>query len=260
VGVISALAGIGGGVVMVPFLYLGYSRSAASLTEQTVVAHATSLAVAWIASLVGIQRYARAHAIAWRPAIVYGISGALSAFIAAKVVARAEEAEWVRGAFGLFLIVSALDMARRAATHRDYVEPKEAHRHSPVLLVLIGLAGGVMTSTLGIGGGIIAVPALLYVARLPIRMVAPTSLAAVGFATLAGTISYLTAAGAPPVSTLMAGWVDFRMALPLAAGAILTVPIGVYLNRQSKPATLYWIFALLLAMVGVRLIWQGWFS
>jgi uncharacterized membrane protein YfcA len=260
VGVISALAGIGGGVVMVPFLYLVYSGAAATLTAQTVVAHATSLGVACVASLIGIRKYARSDAIAWRIAWIYGIPGAVSSFVTARIVSQADEAEWVRGAFGVFLLLSSLDMARRAATHRDFSEPKEAHSFSPGILVVIGLLGGAMTSMLGIGGGLIAVPALIYVARLPIRTVAPTSLVSVGLATLSGLLSYATAPNPPAISGFMAGWVDLRMAIPLAAGAVCTVPLGVHLNRASKPATLYWVFSLILFTLGIRLVWQGWFS
>lgn len=243
---------------MVPFLYLVYSRSPASLTAQTIVAHATSLGVAWVTSALGIHKYASTKSIAWRTALIYGVPGAIASFITARIVSQASDAEWVRGAFGLFLVLSSADMARRAATHREFSEPKEAHQYSPLLLVLIGTGGGVLTSMLGIGGGLIAVPALLYVARLPIRTVAPTSLVAVGLATFSGMVSYLTAAQPPAVSRLMVGWVDFRMAIPLALGAACTVPLGVHLNRASKPATLYWTFSLLLAIVGGRLIWQGW--
>lgn len=257
-GIISALAGIGGGVIMVPFLYLIYSGSSQSLTAQTVVAHATSLGVAFVASGIGIRKYARSNAIAWRIAFIYGIPGAISSFITARIVSQADEAEWVRGAFGVFLIVSAIDMARRAATHREFTEPREAHAFSPALLVGVGIAGGAMTSMLGIGGGLIAVPALLYIARLPIRTVAPTSLVSVGLATLSGMVSYLTAPNAPAVSDYMVGWVDIRMAIPLAIGAACTVPLGVHLNRASKPATLYWVFSFLLIVVGLRLIWQSW--
>jgi len=258
VGVISALAGIGGGVIMVPFLYLVYSTSSESLTAQTVVAHATSLGVACVASAIGIRKYAKSNAIVWKTALIYGVPGAISSFITARIVSQANEAEWVRGAFGLFLLISAADMARRAFTHRDFTEPREAHRSSVLLLILVGLAGGVMTSMLGIGGGLIAAPALLYIARLPIRMVAPTSLVSVGLSTLSGTLSYLIAPNPPPISSLMAGWIDLRMAIPLAIGAVCTVPLGVYLNRASRPATLYWVFSVLLTMVGIRLIWQGW--
>lgn len=245
---------------MVPFLYLVYSGTAQTLTAQTVVAHATSLGVACVASAIGIRKYARSNAIAWRTALIYGVPGTISSFITARIVSQADEAEWVRGAFGVFLLVSAADMARRAATHRDFSEPKEAHSYSSLLLVLIGLVGGAMTSMLGIGGGLIAVPALLYVARLPIRTVAPTSLVSVGLATLSGMVSYLTAPNPPPISGLMVGWVDFRMAIPLAIGAACTVPLGVHLNRASKPATLYWVFSFILASLGLRLVWQAWAS
>ena len=245
---------------MVPFLYLVYSGSSESLTAQTVVAHATSLGVACVAAAIGIRKYARSNAIIWKTALIYGMPGAISSFITARVVAQADEAEWVRGAFGLFLVISAADMARRAFTHRDFTEPREAHHSSYLLLMAIGLAGGVMTSMLGIGGGLVAAPALLYVARLPIRTVAPTSLVSVLLSTLSGTLSYLIAPNPAAISNLMAGWVDVRMAIPLALGAVCTVPLGVHLNRASKPATLYWVFSFILAIVGARLIWQGWLN
>jgi uncharacterized membrane protein YfcA len=245
---------------MVPFLYLIYSRSAQSISAQTVVAHATSLGVACVASAVGIRKYAHSNAIAWRIALGYGLPGAVASFITARIVSHATDTEWVRGAFGLFLILSAADMARRAATHREFTEPREANQYSPLILVAIGTGGGILTSVLGIGGGLIAVPALLYIARLPIRMVAPTSLVAVGLATLSGMVSYLTAPDPPPISPFMVGWVDFQMAIPLALGAVCTVPLGVWLNRASKPATLYWLFSLLLAVVGGWLVWAGWFG
>jgi uncharacterized membrane protein YfcA len=245
---------------MVPFLYLVYSGTSQSLTAQTIVANATSLGVACVASAIGIRKYAKSNAIAWRVALIYGVPGAISSFLTARIVSQADQAEWVRGAFGLFLILSAADMARRAVTHRDFTEPKETHHYSPAILVAIGIVGGAMTAMLGIGGGLIAVPALLYIARLPIRTVAPTSLVSVGLATFSGMVSYLTAPNPPPISGMMVGWVDFRMAIPLALGAICTVPLGVYLNRGSKPATLYWVFSAMLAILGVRLIWQGWLS
>jgi uncharacterized membrane protein YfcA len=212
-----------------------------------------------VASAIGIRKYAKSKAIIWKTALIYGVPGTISSFITARIVTRADDAEWVRGAFGMFLIISAIDMARRAFTHRDFTEPGEAHRASPLLLGLIGFGGGIMTSMLGIGGGLIAVPALLYVARLPIRTVAPTSLVSVGLSTLSGMLSYVTAPAPPPMSDVMLGWLDLRMALPLALGAICTVPLGVHLNRASKPTTLYWVFSLILALVGFRLIGQAWF-
>jgi uncharacterized protein len=252
---LSAIAGIGGGVVMVPFLYLVYRHTPATPSAQTVVAHATSLGVAFVTSTAGTWRYARSGAVAWRMAATYAIPGIFSAFITARLLTRAGQTLWIRAAFGLFLLVCAADMARR--TRALHPPPGEHPPHSPLWLGLTGIAGGAASSLLGIGGGLIAVPVLLYVGRLPVESVAPTALAGVCLTTLAGGVGYLTAGPGPAVSGWMAGFIDFRMMGPLTLGAICTVPLGVKLNRASSPPTLYWIFALLFATIGVSLI-RGW--
>jgi uncharacterized membrane protein YfcA len=219
------------------------------------VAHATSLGVAFVTSAVGSWRYARTGAVDWQAALAYSAPGILSAFVAARILASAEEAAWIRAGFGAFLLVSAWEMARRA---RNPAGEKhgEPHPHSWIWLIFFGLIGGALSALLGIGGGLLAVPVLLYVGKFPVRAVAPTALAAVCLTTLAGGIGYATAGPGPAFSSLMAGFLDLRMAIPLVLGAVLTVPIGVRVNRQASPPTLYWSFAVLLAAIGLALVWQ----
>ncbi len=240
---------------MVPFLYLVYASSEASLSAQTVVAHATSLGVAFVTSAIGTWRYERAQAIAWRPALVYALPGIVTAFLVARVLARVEGAHWVRAAFGVFLLGSAWDMARRARQAPD-ADAIARHPHSWFWLAGIGAIGGGLAATLGIGGGLIAVPVLLYIGRLPIRAVAPTALAGVCLTTLAGALGYLTAGAGPRVSPTMAGFIDLRMALPLCLGAAATVPLGVRVNRQARAPTLYRIFTVVLTAIGLSVLWS----
>ena len=258
VGLLSALAGIGGGVLMVPFLYVVYARTGLTVSAQTVVAHATSLGVAFVTSGVGTWRYARARAVEWGPAAIYSLPGIVTAFVTARILSRAEQAHWVRMVFALFLLVSAWDMTRRARSRHAAVEaPDPTARHEWVLLGVIGAVGGVASALLGIGGGLIAVPALMYVGRLPVRAVAPTALAGVTLTTLAGGLGYLTAGPGPAVSQQMAGFLDLRMLAPLSLGAVMTVPIGVKVNRTSRPQTLYWIFAGVFALIGAWIFLQA---
>jgi uncharacterized membrane protein YfcA len=240
---------------MVPFLYLVYSRSGLTLSAQTVVAHATSLGVAFATSTVGTWRYARAGAIAWRPALTLALPGIVSAFITARLLTTVEEGRWVRAAFGAFLLVTAWDMARLARRGGSETSA-EPHPHSLGWLVVFGLVMGGIAALLGVGGGLLAVPVLLYVGRLPVRSVAPTALAGVSLTALSGGLGYLTAGPGPAISDLMAGFLDLRMAIPLALGAIVTVPIGVRVNRRSSPPTLYLVFATLFSAIGLHLVWQ----
>ncbi len=240
---------------MVPFLYLVYAPTGITIAAQTVVAHATSLGVAFVTSTVGTWRYARSGSIAWTAAALYSVPGILSAFVVARLLTKADQAAWVRGAFGAFLLLSALDMARRARHPGSAsTEAGTPSARDQACLVGIGVVGGGLSALLGIGGGLIAVPALLYFARLPIRMVAPTALAGVCLTTLSGGVSYLTAGPGPVVSEQMIGFVDLRMALPLSIGAIVTVPLGVLVNRRSSAPTLFWLFAAIFAVIGASIL------
>jgi uncharacterized membrane protein YfcA len=243
---------------MVPFLYLVYAGTGVSLSAQTVVAHATSLGVAFVAASFGTWRYSKADAIAWRAALAYALPGIASAFLTARLLTQATEVEWLRAAFGTFLIISGADMARRARAGAA-PEPGNLTPHSLGWLAVIGIVGGAASAALGIGGGLIAVPVLLYVGQLPVRSIPPTALAGVWLTTLAGGIGYLTAGHGPEVSTWMAGYVDGRMAVPLSLGALCTVPLGVRVNRRVAPPTLYWSFAALFLILGAMLL-RGWVS
>lgn len=252
---LSALAGIGGGVLMVPFLYLIYARTGVPLSAQTVVAHATSLGVAFVTSTIGTWRYARARAIAWRPAAYYAIPGIMSAFLMARVLTRVEGAHWIRAAFAIFLLVSGADMARRARAHHAESASRERTQHSWAWLLITGGIGGVMSALLGIGGGLVAVPVLLYIGRLPVNTVAPTALASVCLTTLSGGLGYLTAGAGPVVSQWMTGFIDLRMAVPLSLGAACTVPLGVRVNRRGRAPTLYRVFAAVFGVIGLLILW-----
>jgi len=241
---------------MVPFLYLVYARTGVTVPAQTVVAHATSLGVAFVTSTIGTWRYARSKAIVWGAAATYALPGILSAFLVARVLTKIEGAHWIRAAFAVFILLSGLDMARRArGASTDALAP-EHDSHSWWWLAGVGLIGGAMSAMLGIGGGLIAVPALIYVGRLPVKAVAPTALAGVCLTTLSGGIGYLTAGPGPAVSASMAGFMDMRMLLPLSLGAAVTVPIGVRVNRRSSGPTLYWTFAATFAVIGVSILWS----
>ncbi|HTG83189.1 MAG TPA: sulfite exporter TauE/SafE family protein, partial [Gemmatimonadales bacterium] len=100
--------------MMVPFMYVVYRSAPVTVSAQTVVAHATSLGVAFVTSTFGTWHYSRVKAVAWRAATAYAVPGILSAFLVARLLTRVHEVHWVRAAFGVFLLVSAADMARRA--------------------------------------------------------------------------------------------------------------------------------------------------
>lgn len=109
-------------------------------------------------------------------------------------------------------------------------------------LVVVGVAGGLLSGTFGVGGGVIMIPLLLLLARLPERRAAATSLAAIVPASAAGVVTYA-----------VRGDVAVGAALLLAAGAMAGSLVGTRLLRRVRVAVFRWLLAALLVVAAVQL-------
>jgi uncharacterized membrane protein YfcA len=124
--------------------------------------------------------------------------------------------------------------------------PEPGHWTGPrywIALVLIGLAGGLLSGMFGVGGGIIMVPLLVSLARMDQRRAATTSLAAIIPASIVGSVAY--------VST---GEFDGIAAAIIAVGAVVGAIIGSKLLRKLPLAWLRWMFVGLLVVTAVRML------
>jgi len=113
-----------------------------------------------------------------------------------------------------------------------------------VLFVLVGLAAGILSGLFGIGGGIVIVPALLLVARMPPLTATGTSLGAL--------LLPVGALGA--WQYYRAGHLHVRAALLIALGLTAGAWAGARLAQHVPQGTLQRAFAVLLALVAVR-VW-----
>lgn len=253
VGVVSGLTGIGGGVLMVPFLYALYARLGVTRDAATLLAHATSLFVIVPTALRGLASYRGSDLVEWRSALPIGLSGAVSAAVTARLVTDVPAGP-LRIGFGVFLVLMSVDLLLR----RGGVAPRErTGRHHVFLAALVGIPVGALSASLGIGGGVPATMAMMYILHTPFRQLAPTSLAFIVFTALAGSVGYLFT----PEPALPFGWVvghvDFGHGLPLALGAVACAPIGVRLNKRLPVLALRRVFGALLLVLGISLIWQN---
>lgn len=259
VGFAAGLVGIGGGVLMVPFLYFVYDGAAATgaawnlpIELHTTVAHATSLLVIVPTAAVGTWSYHRTGHVSWRSAVPIGLFSVVGGVLGARV-AILLPGDLLKVAFGLFLLGTAFQLTREQRRGAD-----RPLRLSPMVTIPTGLSVGLFSALLGVGGGLVAIPLLLYVVGLPIDKVAATSLAVITFAASAGTVTYIVSGlghpGLPPGSL---GYVHALAGLPLMLGSVLTVPLGARVNRRTDVRTLRLIFAVLLLVLGLRLLAQA---
>jgi uncharacterized membrane protein YfcA len=142
----------------------------------------------------------------------------------------------------LMLVVSVL-MLR--PSRRTEAAGRHAHRANPTMTVLSGLAVGVLTGFLGVGGGFLVVPALVLYAGLPMHLAVGTSLLVIAINSAAGFVGHLG---------------EGQLHLGLTAACTLTAIGGVYVGERLAgriPAAglrrLFAIFVLAVAIVLIAL-------
>jgi uncharacterized membrane protein YfcA len=111
-----------------------------------------------------------------------------------------------------------------------------------VLLLAIGVAAGVFSALLGVGGGVVIVPALVF-AGISTRSSTGTSLAAISLTAAAGAVAYS-----------LHGDVKFGAAALLGIPGVFGVVGGVALQQRLAGRTLTLGFAVVLTAVGIRLL------
>ncbi|MBI4397574.1 MAG: sulfite exporter TauE/SafE family protein [Candidatus Omnitrophica bacterium] len=110
------------------------------------------------------------------------------------------------------------------------------------LIIFFGIAAGVLSGLLGIGGGTVLVPLFLYVMKMDIHTATGTSLAVIIPTTIIGALAHHSA-----------GQVDWKAALIIAILSALGVYAGVKLNVMLPQLVLQRVFAVFLFLIAVQL-------
>jgi uncharacterized membrane protein YfcA len=257
VGVASGLVGIGGGVLIVPFLYFfyahpGWSHAAIAPELHTIVAHATSLFVIVPTAIRGARSYNRVGLVVWKVALPIAVASGLATIVGTKL-AEILPGGWLRIFFGAFLLFTGIQLVLR----RHSSAPK-ALRLNVFAIVGTGVVVGLISGMLGIGGGAIASALMIQYIGLDLKQAAATSLAIIGISAIVGSITWVVRGwgmpGMPPGSL---GYVHVLAAVPLLIGSVLTVRLGTVINQRMSERALKRVFAAFFTLLGLYLIGQN---
>lgn len=174
-GALSGLFGVGGGIVIVPGLVI-----LAGMPQRK--AHATSLAAIVPIAVAGALGYAVEGAVDW-PAAGLLTGGAVVGAVAGTRALRRLPDRTLQIVYAAFLLLAAGLLPVEvtfAATALD--------AGVGILLVAVGILAGALAGLLGVGGGIVMVPALVLLASVPQAVAKGTSLAVIVPTALVGTI------------------------------------------------------------------------
>jgi uncharacterized membrane protein YfcA len=252
VGAFGTLIGVAGGFLLVPIvLFLYPDKSPATITAMT-------LTVAFFNSLSGSLAYARLRRIDFRSGVLFSVA-AVPGAIAGAAINRTLSRASFQLVFGVILLVLAAYLLARPVRTRagttvrghwvrqltDSDGHSFTYSYHPGVGMLIALAVGVLSGLLGIGGGIIHVPALTQVLGFPVHIATATSQFVVGTSTLAAGLMRL-------ISGSFSGVAAHTMAL--AVGAVAGAQIGARLSRRVSGRLIVRLLALALAVVAIRLL------
>ncbi len=246
-GALAGLFGLGGGIVVVPALYFLYLRQGFPAELCMHLAVGSSLATVAFTSLTSATAHHRHGAVLWP--VVWRLSPGIAAGAAlGAVLAEHVPGRFLRIFFGVFEIAVAIQLALAARP--------DAHRELPGAGAM-GAAGagiGALSTLLGIGGGTLTVPLLVW-CKVSIHQAVGTS-AACGFPiALAGAIGFVAAGsgetGLPPGTS---GYVYWPAVLAIAAGSAFLAPLGARLAHALPVATLRRLLAGVVAVIGIRML------
>lgn len=241
-GVLSGLFGIGGGIVLVPLLGL-------LLHLNQHQAQGVTLAAMLLPNgLPAVLHYRRAGVpIRW-PLVGLLVIGFLGGVLAGSLLANRIPPVPLRWGFVGFLLFLALRFALQARPRPGSEARPGVHRHAVLAGLVIGFCGGVASGLLGIGGGIVVIPLLVWWMGMPQHEAQVTSLALmlppIG---LPGVLVYARAQGGLPWLALLG------VALGFAMGAFLGARTA---TRAKGDALRRGFILLLLAMAGL-LAWKA---
>ena len=185
VGLSLGMLGGGGSILTVPLLV-----SVVGIAPKDAIA--MSLLVVGLTSLVASLAHARQGRVLWRTGATFGVAGMLGAFMGGRLAQHVPQGILL-GAFAAMMIATAIAMFRRPMAETAPSAGDTPPAPPPLLRMLaIGGAVGLVTGLVGAGGGFVVVPALVLLARVPMKTAVGTSLVVVVMNSLAGFAGHLT--------------------------------------------------------------------
>ncbi|HEU0309888.1 MAG TPA: sulfite exporter TauE/SafE family protein [Sphingomicrobium sp.] len=263
VGLLSGMFGVGGGFLTTPLLiFYGIPPTVAVASATTQITGS---------SVSGVHAHMRRGGVDMKMGLVMIVGGAAGSLAGAGLFRILQSSGQIDLVIGFLYVVLLggigglmLKDALVALGWIPVVEPKERPRHnrwiaslplrwrfyasglylSPIAPLTLGFVAGAMTVLLGIGGGFILVPAMIYLLGMAPRVVVGTSLIMILAVSAVTTM----------VHAMTTQAVDIVLAALLLAGGVVGAQYGAVLATRLKPDLLRMALAVIILMVALRML------
>ena len=270
VGVLSGLFGVGGGFLMTPFLiFLGVPPAYAVANEANNIL-ATSVSGSTTHYLKNTLDYKLGFMIVIGGAV--GTTLGIYTFTYFKGIGKIDTVislayMYILAIIGTLMLVESLgeiDKAKKNLSVKKKLHvhywihglpfrmrfPKSKLYESAFTPIIIGLVVGFIAAIMGIGGAFILVPAMIYIIKMPIKLVPGTSLFVTIFVSVIVTFLH----------SFNYGSIDLMLVLMLVVGSIVGVQVGQKLGEKIDSSGLKALLAILLLIVGIAIAYDTFFA
>jgi uncharacterized membrane protein YfcA len=209
---------------------------------------ATSLAVIFPNSIINVYNFSKHISIDWKKIIIIAFFSMSSGFIFAEL------AKDIPGFYlKLFFVVFILFMAVYMSKKHPSTDKKNNFSPKSYSYPIIGLSAGMISAFTGLGGGVVIIPLLILLLKLPTHKLSAYSNGIMLFTTLASVLSY-TLSETEPIKFFTTGYVIPKLAILILVGSFIGSRFGVKLNQKLPPLILKRSFAALLLIVAVEMV------
>ena len=269
VGLLTGMVGVGGGFLTTPILIFYGIPPAVAVASATTQITGTSVS--------GMLAHRRRKGVDYRMGAVLVAGGTLGAVAGGGLFRLLQESGQIDTVIGLLYVILlgsiGILMAKEAATALDIIKPsprkKPKRKHNPLIAILpmrwrfyqsglyisplaplaLGFFSGMLTVLLGVGGGFLVVPAMIYLLGMSTAVVVGTSLMQILFVTAATTLIHATTTKS----------VDIVLAVLLLLGSVIGAQFGARFAQKAKPELLRMFLAIMVLGVALRMaIGLGW--
>ena len=245
-GLLSGLLGIGGGLILVPILSFIFTRLGFPLVYVMQLALGTSLAVIILTSIASSRAHHSHHNVDWAIVKKIALGIIIGAFLGSLVAAKFD-ASVLKGLFIIYVFLVALQILNNYAPNPARILPRRP------ALNCVGIVIGWVSSFVGIGGGTLSVPFLIYCNIDTKRAIGTSSALGLPIA-LAGATGYvLSGLHISNLPNYSFGFVYFPAFIIVAFASLISAPIGALLVQKLAVKKLKKIFAYLLIVIGLEM-------
>lgn len=248
VGFASGLLGVGGCFIMVPVQFWALKSIGVDPTLAIRIAFGTNLLVVLPTAFSGALTHHKKGAVLWKAGVTFGIAGAVGAFFGAFIASHLP-GKVLTTAFGIAVILGGIRMLT-AKPPKITDEPSD----SLTAFILWGIPLGIVSGIIGIGGGVLMIPIMVYFLKFRMHQAVGTSTALMIFTAFGGSLSFLINGlgiqGLPPYSTGYLNWLQWVL---LSASSVPLAIVGAKTAHLLPAKQLKYIFIAVMFYMGLKM-------